>query len=114
MTVSVRKYLESSCVILMFNFYFHINCIGCCDGCINVNDPFNFVPMLQSLKKLNDLYDAMSLNAINTKQCQFISRAYLYALAGIFAIEEGIRNANIGCSTNCIPMVRIHLVYINL
>ena len=74
---------------------------GGCDGCIDVNDPSNLGPMLETLERLDDLYEANGY-------AQHLSKADLYALAGIFAVEEGIRNANEACrdDSNCIiPMV---------
>ncbi len=60
--------------------------------------------MLETLSRLNALYESERLS-------RFLSRADLYALAGVFAVEEGVRNANVGCGgasgRQCIPEVRM-------
>ena len=43
--------------------------------------------MLETLANLDDLYD-------RRRYSRYLSRADLYALAGIFAIEQGVINAN--------------------
>ncbi len=72
---------------------------GGCDGCVDPNNPSNAGPMLDLLPLLDDFYRKEQLS-------KEMSKADLYALTGIVAVQEGIKNANVGCrGYTCLPMV---------
>ena len=52
--------------------------------------------MLQTLAKLDRLYDRKGYS-------KNLSRADFYALAGIYALEQGVINANAGRSSGARP-----------
>jgi len=91
---------EASAIRLSFH-----DCVDSCDGCLNLNDPRNFGAGFASfINSLNNFYAENGLSSV-------LSRADLYALAGIVAVEQGVRNANQGCSNNCLPMPNIPFGY---
>ena len=72
----------------MLRLTFH-DCVGGCDGCLNVDDPDN--AGLESLvTDLEQVYQEEGLVDI-------ISRADLWALLGIWAVEQTIARNNEEC-----------------
>lgn len=70
---------------------FH-DCVGGCDGCLNVNDADNagFNDLMEALEKV---YQAKKLGDI-------ISRADFWVYGSIYAIEKTVELANENCFTN--------------
>jgi len=72
----------------MLRLTFH-SCVGGCDGCLNVNDPNNAV--------LGDLVAALEEKYQSEGLADIISRADLWALLGIWAVEQTIAKNNEEC-----------------
>jgi len=72
----------------MVRLTFH-DCVGGCDGCLNVNDPDN-AGLEDLVADLEEVYQSEGLADI-------ISRADLWALLGIWAVEETIDKSNEEC-----------------
>ena len=72
----------------MLRLTFH-SCVGGCDGCLNVNDPDN-AGLENLVADLEEVYQSEGLADI-------ISRADLWALLGIWAVEETIDKSNEEC-----------------
>ena len=72
----------------MLRLTFH-DCVGGCDGCINVNDPDN-AGLGTLVADLEQVYQEEGLVDI-------ISRADLWALLGIWAVEQTIAKNNEEC-----------------
>ena len=72
----------------MVRLTFH-DCVGGCDGCLNVNDPDN-AGLENLVADLEAVYQAESLANI-------ISRADMWALLGIWAVEQTIEKSNDEC-----------------
>ena len=75
----------------MVRLTFH-DCVGGCDGCLNVNDPDN-AGLEDLVADLEAVYQSENLGSI-------ISRADMWALLGIWAVEQTIEKSNDECS-NC-------------
>jgi len=73
----------------MLRLSFHA-CVGGCDGCVNVNDPNNAV-LADLVSDLEEVYQSQGLADI-------ISRADLWALLGIWAVEKTIARNNQECN----------------
>jgi len=74
----------------MVRLTFH-DCVGGCDGCLNVNNPDN-AGLETVVADLEAIYQAEGLN-------ETISRADMWALMGIWAVQETIDRNNEECST---------------
>ena len=72
----------------MVRLTFH-DCVGGCDGCLNVNDPDN-AGLENLVADLEEVYQSEGLADI-------ISRADMWALLGIWAVEETIAKSNEEC-----------------
>ena len=91
-------HVQNHCTVFSSCTGTFVSTVGGCDGCINVNNPRNSGPMLDTLKLIDGLYDSKNFKAS-------LTRADMYALSGVVAIEIGLKNANIGCTDNCLTMV---------
>ena len=74
----------------MVRLTFH-DCVGGCDGCLNVNDPDN-AGLEDLVADLEAVYQSENLGSI-------ISRADMWALLGIWAVEQTIEKSNDECSS---------------
>ena len=72
----------------MVRLTFH-DCVGGCDGCLNVNDPDN-AGLGDLVAALEEVYQSEGLADI-------ISRADLWALLGIWAVNQTIAKSNEEC-----------------
>jgi len=74
----------------MVRLTFH-DCVGGCDGCLNVNNPDN-AGLENLVADLEAIYQAEGFN-------ETISRADMWALLGIWSVQETIDRNNEECST---------------
>jgi len=98
---------------------FHQCAGGECDGCINIDQEDN--KGLEFLVKAFEFVLEMPLNRISgPKVKEYMTRADLWSLAGIAAVEFGIQQANNLCLSNdpaererrgCIPMPQIDMEF---
>merc|ERR1719266_1926070 len=72
----------------MVRLTFH-DCVGGCDGCLNVNDPDN-AGLEDLVSDLEAVYQSEGLNTT-------ISRADMWALLGIWAVQQTIDKSNEEC-----------------
>merc|ERR1712038_26988 len=72
----------------MVRLTFH-DCVGGCDGCLNVNDPDN-AGLEDLVTALEAVYQSEGLN-------DTISRADMWALLGIWAVQQTIDKSNDEC-----------------
>jgi len=85
----IRPVVKGKAIPTALRLAFH-DCVGGCDGCLNVDNPSN-----AGLADLVADLDAVYLeNGYDT----VLSRADLWALAGIYAVDKGIEFANDACS----------------
>jgi len=85
---SLSAVLDSTALATALRLSFH-DCVGGCNGCLNVNNPDNrgledLVQLLDTVYKKNDYH-------------RIISRADLWALAGILAVDKTIEANNLAC-----------------
>jgi len=87
---------------------FH-DCVGGCDGCLNVNNPDN-AGLEDIVADLEEVYTTEGLDSI-------ISRADMWALMGIWAINSTIDNNNNDCAAgthnnaNCVTVPDLQVTF---
>ena len=91
---------------------------GGCNGCVNKEDPENdgliefiedleaFYPEQKRSKSMSRYFKDSLLQRENT-----FPRADLWVLAGIVAVNEGIKKANAACKSNKCKVPRVRLVF---
>merc|ERR1719397_791074 len=72
----------------MLRLTFH-DCVGGCDGCLNVADPDN-AGLEALVAGLEEIYQSEELGEV-------LSRADLWALLGVWAVQQTIDNSNEDC-----------------
>ena len=72
----------------MVRLTFH-DCVGGCDGCLNVNDPDN-AGLEDLVADLEAVYQSEGLSSV-------ISRADMWALLGVWAVQQTIDKSNEEC-----------------
>ena len=72
----------------MVRLTFH-DCVGGCDGCLNVDDPDN-AGLEDLVADLEEVYQTENLGSV-------LSRADMWALLGVWAVQETIDNSNEEC-----------------
>jgi len=84
----IRTVVRGSTLPTAVRLAFH-DCVGGCDGCLNVNNPDN--------AGLSDLVDSLDTVYTTNGYDSVLSRADFWALAGVYAVDKTIELNNDDC-----------------
>jgi len=97
-------FIEGRAIATCLRLAFH-DCVGGCDGCINVNNHDN-AGLVGYAGNLATIYDGMNLKTL-------LTRADFVAYAGIYSVKKSIEVANANCpesDPNCkVPEINLTL-----
>jgi len=88
---SFRSFMRGTVLPTAVRLAFH-DCVGGCDGCLNVDDEDN--------AGLGDLVDLLEDAYVSNGLSSLLSRADYWAYASIYAIGKTIENANSDCDSD--------------
>jgi len=81
---------------------FH-DCVGGCDGCLNIDNPDNF--------GLEDIVADLDTLYTENNYSELLSRADLWAYAGYVALGKAVDSANTDCTDDCVPALGLVFKY---
>merc|ERR1711915_965035 len=81
---------------------FH-DCVGGCDGCLNIDNPDNF--------GLEDIVADLDTLYLDNNYAELLSRADLWAYAGYVSLGKAVDKANINCQDDCVPALDLAFRY---
>jgi len=96
-----RRLVKGGNLATMVRLTFH-DCVGGCDGCVNIdNDSNNGLADL--IADLEDIYQDNELESV-------LSRADMWAILGMYAVQKSIDNNNNKCS-DCEEVPDLNITY---